>query len=82
MKYLLVTALVLAVFWLWRHNRHAEQEQKEERDAAKRRSAVQRLPPVDIVECAVCGVHLPKTDALFGVNASYCCDAHRRQAGA
>ena len=79
MKYLLVMALALGVFWLWRHNRQAE---KEERDAVKHRSATQKLPPVDIVACAVCGVHLPKTDALSGVDASYCCDAHRRQAGA
>lgn len=78
MKYLLVMALALGIFWLWRHNRQAE---KEEKNAAKRRAAVQKLPPVDIVACAVCGVHLPKTDALCAVDAFYCCEVHRRQAG-
>ena len=79
MKYLLVMALVLGVFWMWRHNRHVEK--KEERDKAKRQAAVQKLPPVDIVACAVCGVHLPKSEALRSADSYFCGDAHRRQAG-
>ena len=78
MKYFLVMALVLGVFWMWRHNRHLE---KEEKDKAKRRAAVQKLPPVDIVACAVCGVHLPKSEALRSADSYFCGDAHRRQAG-
>ncbi len=79
MKYFLVMALVLGVFWMWRHNRHLE---KEEKDKAKRQAAVQKLPPVDIVACAVCGVHLPKSEALRSADSYFCGDAHRRQAGA
>lgn len=79
MKYLLVVGLVFGVFWLWRHNRQAERDEKE---TAARQSPARKLPPVAIVACAVCGVHLPKTEALTGPNAHYCCDAHRRQAGA
>ena len=79
MKYLLVMALVLGVFWMWRHNRHVEK--KEERDKAKHQAAVQKLSPVDIVACAVCGVHLPKSEALRSADSYFCGDAHRRQAG-
>ena len=78
MKYFLVMALVLGVFWMWRHNRHVK---KEEKDGARRKATVQNLPPVDIVACAVCEVHLPKSEALTGDGGYYCCDAHRRQAG-
>ena len=82
MKYLLVMALVLGVFWMWRHNRHVEREEKEEaRDKAKRQAAVQKLLPVDMVACAVCGVHLPKSEALRSADSYFCGDAHRRQAG-
>ena len=84
MKYLLVVALALAVFWLWRHNRRVDADERHEKEVAKRAAAVKKLPPIDIVECAVCGVHLPTLEALQGVNAHtyYCCEAHRRQAGA
>lgn len=79
MKYLLVAALVLVVFWLWRHNRETER-----RDAGAARAPAAPKPgtPVtQIVACEVCGVHLPKSDALIGSKGIYCSDAHRRQAG-
>ena len=84
MKYLLVVALAFAVFWLWRHNRRAEMDERNQKDMARRAASGGKLPPIDIVECAVCGVHLPTPEALQGVNAHtyYCCEAHRRQAGA
>lgn len=81
MKYLLVTALAVLVFWLWRHNREAE------RDAAERtRSARPRTPPKEtevtqVVACDVCHVHLPRSEALIGPKGIYCSDAHRHQAG-
>lgn len=75
MKYLLVLVLALGVFWLWRHNRQAAQK------AAERPPPRRQLPPVEIVECAVCGVHLPQPDALTDARGSYCCEAHRRQHG-
>lgn len=75
MKYLLVLVLALGVFWLWRHNRQAAQK------AAERPPPRRQLPPVEIVECAVCGVHLPQPDALTNARGSYCCEAHRRQHG-
>ncbi|SFU98005.1 uncharacterized protein SAMN05216350_110110 [Polaromonas sp. YR568] len=78
MKYLLVAALVLVVFWLWRHNR-----EKERNDAAPARAPA---PPksasavTEMVACAVCGLHLPKSEALIGDKGIYCSHAHRRQA--
>ena len=79
MKYLLVAALVLVVFWLWRNSRDAER-----RDTATARPPA---PPqsgtaiAEMVACEVCGLHLPKSEALVGAKGIYCSDAHRRQAG-
>lgn len=73
MKYLLVFGLVFAVFWLWQHNRRAEKK------AAQRPPPRRQLPAVQIVECAVCGLHLPQADAVSDTHGSYCCEAHRRQ---
>ena len=77
MKYLLVTALILVVFWLWRHNRQADRNEAER----SRPPAKPAREATEIVACAVCQVHLPRTEALPGRNGFYCSDAHRRQAG-
>lgn len=34
--------------------------------------------PEDMVQCAHCGVHLPRSDSLAVDEAYYCCEAHLR----
>jgi len=78
MKYLLIITLGLVIFWLWRHNRQAEKKSAEQ----SRRpppAAGKTLTPV--VECALCHVHLPQSEALIGREGFYCSEAHRREAG-
>ena len=75
MKYLLVLVLALGVVWLWRHNRQTGKK------TAERPPPRRQLPAVEIVECAVCGLHLPQSDAVSDQRGSYCCEAHRRQHG-
>lgn len=38
-------------------------------------------PPVheDMVRCAQCGVHLPKSESILSRGSFYCSDEHRRQ---
>lgn len=79
MKYLLVAALVLVVFWLWRHNRETS---RDDAAAARPPAPPKREPAVaEMVACEVCGLHLPKSEALIAGKGIYCSDAHRRQAG-
>lgn len=76
MKYLIVIVLALVVVWLWRSNRRADrQDQRSARPAAG-----PDKPATEVVACAVCAVHLPRSDALPGGRGFYCSDAHRRQA--
>ena len=35
--------------------------------------------PEDMVQCAYCGVHLPKSDSLVVNQQHYCCEEHSRQ---
>lgn len=67
MKYLVLLALIAAVWWRWRKN--------------KRPDVVDRVPVVppaeDMVACAHCGVYLPQSEALAAPTAWYCCAAHR-----
>ena len=37
--------------------------------------------PEDMVQCANCGVHLPKSDSIFKNNQYYCCAAHSNKPG-
>ena len=80
MKYLVVAALGVVVFWLGRNNREAE---KKETAATRPPSPPRQATEVtEMVACEVCQVHLPRSEALIGLKGGfYCSDAHRRQAG-
>ncbi len=80
MKYLIVIAVLLVGFWFWRNNRRAELREKQSKRSAATPAATPDQQPTEVVACAVCSVHLPRTDALIGGRGIYCSDAHRRQA--
>ena len=83
MKYLLVIAVVLVAFYIWRHNRRAEaQERAEAEQQANRQRPSRRTPvvPSAMVTCRHCGLHLPAPDAVKGSLGFYCGPEHRRLA--
>lgn len=77
MKYLLVLALVALVFFFWQSKRRADLTQRQPKPAP---SKPPRLKTTDMVECAVCRVHLPRNEALEVQQLSYCSEAHRLEA--
>lgn len=48
------------------------------RDDRPDRQAQPGTAPVQMVECAHCGLHLPAADAVAEGSRLYCSDAHRR----
>lgn len=76
MKYLLVMLVVLLGVWLWRSGRQA--------DVAERKDKPAQPPappqPQEMARCALCGVHLPKNDAVTGRQGLYCSTEHRQRA--
>jgi uncharacterized protein len=78
MKYLMLIGLLLAVVWLWRLQ-HRNTLRKPRTSRTPKPTAT-NLPPTEMVACEVCGVHLPRAEALPGPQGLYCSDAHRRQA--
>ncbi len=75
MKYLLVLAVVLVAFYIWRNNRAAE---AREQAAPPPRPPAPPAAPDAIVTCRHCGVHLPSREALKGTLGYYCGPEHQR----
>lgn len=78
MKYLLVLAVVLVAFWIWRNNRLPPRSDAPDRPAGPKPPAPS--VPDEMVACRHCGVHLPRADAVRGALGPYCGHEHRRLA--
>jgi uncharacterized protein len=77
MKFAVVILVVLLGVWLWRKNR--ADDRNEAVAKPKRKDASPTGVPQIMVSCAVCGVHLPQSDAVLGKSKHYCSLAHRQQ---
>lgn len=77
MKYL----LVLVGVWMWRNNRiAATQDKQQQKTRAANRQDKQQI----MVSCAHCGLHLPQTEALpgpGGVAEQWFCSSEHRKLG-
>lgn len=72
MKYVLLIAVVGVVLWLM-FGRGRRTEQVRQRETKRTEAG-----PVAMLQCAHCGVHLPKSDALFDAGGRpYCGEPHR-----
>ncbi|EXI73628.1 MAG: hypothetical protein AW07_02586 [Candidatus Accumulibacter sp. SK-11] len=69
-KYLLLLALGLCAWWVWRSLR------KSGGKAAHRGREAERM-----VQCAHCGVNQPISESLLANGRYYCCAAHLRESG-
>lgn len=77
MKYLVLFAVLLVVYLVWR-----AQRAEERRTEGTSRPAPQALVQQEMVRCTVCAVHLPREDALAGGSGRlYCSAEHRRSGG-
>lgn len=72
MKYLVLFAVLYIAYLVWRHNR-----------IEAGRSASRRAPPAlqQMVSCAVCGLHLPESDAVRGSDGRFFCGQEHRRLG-
>lgn len=76
MKYLVLIAVLLVVYLLWRSKRGAS-----ERGMSRGAGPAPALPQ-DMVRCPVCSLHLPRAEALPGAQGRlYCSQEHRLRGG-
>ena len=75
MKFSLLLLAVLVGIWLWRSSRRVDPKLKRQQPRAA-------APPLVIVRCALCAVHVPTGDAVQGKNGAYCSADHLHSAEA
>ena len=77
MKYLVLLAVLVIAYMVWRGNRI------EHRGPSPTGRGPAAGGPQEMIACPVCGVHLPRADAVTGSNGLlYCSQDHRLRAGA
>ena len=69
MKYLLLVLVFIVAYWIFKAY-----------SAARRGGRFQTRAgdPEDMVRCAQCGVHVPRSESLMSGQAFYCTPEHRR----
>lgn len=72
MKYLLVFAVLLVAFWIWRNKRRPIEPPKRPPSLGT---------PTPMVACRHCGTHLPQNEAVEGPAGFFCNPEHRRLHG-
>ena len=73
-KYLLLIAGVLVVYWIVRANLRRRRDRLATTEAEKR----DKTPIDDMVRCADCGVHLPRSESHMKDEKFFCSDEHLR----
>lgn len=66
-RLLFIVIIVVLLYWLFTSYRRQLPKQDE--------------PPTktqDMVSCAYCGIHLPKSESRLADGKYYCCEAHSR----
>jgi len=66
-RLIFLLAVIAVVYWLLKTYR--KQSPKQDTPATGE----------DMVRCAQCGVHLPKSESILAQDNFYCCEAHRRE---
>jgi uncharacterized protein len=82
MKYLLVLVIAFVVIWIWKSERRTDIGEKNKASRARKADkSSPKMVTTEMVACDICGLHLPRSEALAGPGGIYCSAAHRQQAG-
>jgi uncharacterized protein len=71
LKYLIILLVIVLVYWLFKAHKVKLRNGSDSRPASGGKSE-------DMVRCAQCGVHLPRSESLLAGRAFYCTPEHRR----
>lgn len=65
-RLIFIVVIIVLVYWLLTSYRRQAPKKEEESKSQ------------DMVSCAYCGMHLPKSESVKAEGKFYCCDAHSR----
>lgn len=68
-KYLFLVLLAAVVVWRWRNASEAQRQDSPQPEATPQ--------TINMVACAHCGLHAPRSDMVPGTRGVYCSSAHR-----
>ncbi|MDH5540197.1 MAG: PP0621 family protein [Rhizobacter sp.] len=71
MKFVLILVVVLVLVWLLSGKRRHDGQPPAAKPGDSK-------SPQTMLACAVCGVHLPRDEALPGRGGVFCSEAHRK----
>jgi uncharacterized protein len=71
LKYLILVLVIVCVYWFFKAHK------RKVRRPAQRRPGSTGVGE-DMVRCAQCGVHLPRSEGVMAGNVFYCTPEHRR----
>ncbi len=75
MKFVLFVLALLLLLWLVKRTLGPRRPPPSRPDTARDAAA----EPLPMVSCALCGVHLPRHEALPGRGGVFCGEAHRAE---
>lgn len=79
MKYLVLLAVLVIAYMVWRSKRIGIGRGGA---APGARGPAKETGPQEMIACPVCGLHLPRADAIAGPGGlAYCSQEHRLRAG-
>jgi uncharacterized protein len=70
LKFLLLLVGLAAAYWFFKAYKRTLTRGAKPRSGAK--------PAEDMVRCAQCGVHMPRSESLLSEDAFYCTQEHRQ----
>lgn len=76
LKLLLLVVIIWLVFSLLK--KYSRSVAKDEQESGEQEPVVPASPE-DMVRCARCGVHLPRSEAILSNDEVFCCEAHRSE---
>jgi uncharacterized protein len=68
--FFVLLAIAAYIGWQWMNRSTLRDQRRRERQEAS---------PQAMVGCAVCGLHLPRQEALVAGDQFYCCEEHRQR---
>nr|UOZ97010.1 hypothetical protein NCPCFENI_00916 [Cupriavidus sp.] len=84
-RILIILGLIALALWVLRKalGRPGADKASSSSDAKPAGGAKKKkdTPALDLIACGHCGLHLPRTEAIWRADQAFCCEDHARKSG-